>query len=49
MTQADKTADNKGEIRPSTNKNAELEDKIASEKDTEMEDESAADVRKRDS
>jgi hypothetical protein len=49
MTQADKTADNKGEVRPSTNKNEKLENRIADEKDDEMEDESSADERKRDS
>ena len=49
MTQADKTADNKGEVRPSTDKDAKLEDKIADEKDDEMAGESASDERKRDS
>jgi hypothetical protein len=50
MTQADKPADtSKGEVRPPASKNPKLEDKIADEKDDEMEDESAADERKRDS
>jgi hypothetical protein len=41
--------DNKGEVRPSTDKNEKLEDKIAGEKDDELADESASDERKRDS
>lgn len=49
MTQTEKTADDKGEVRPSTDKDAKLEDEIADEKDDEMTDESASDERKRDS
>ena len=41
--------DYKGEVRPSTDKNEQLEDKIAGEKDDEMADESASNERKRDS
>jgi hypothetical protein len=40
---------NKGEVRPSTNKNDKLEDKITDEKDNKLSDESASDERKRDS
>jgi hypothetical protein len=49
MTQADKTTDNRGEVRPLTHKNAKLEDKIADEKDDEMVDDSSSDERKLDS
>jgi hypothetical protein len=49
MTQPDKKADDKGEVRPSTHKNAKLEDKIADEKNEEMADEIASDERKGDS
>jgi hypothetical protein len=43
MTQADKTADNKGEVRPSTDKSVKLEDKIENEKDDKMADENTSD------
>ena len=41
--------DNKNEVRPSTDKNEKLGDKIAAERDDELADESASDERKRDS
>jgi hypothetical protein len=47
--ETEKPADTKGEVRPSTDKNEKLEDKIADEKDHEMAVESASDERKRDS
>jgi hypothetical protein len=49
MTQANETADHKGEVRPSSNTNEQLEDKIADEKDDAMADEAASHELKRDS
>ena len=36
MTQADRPADGKGEVRPATDKDEKLENKIADEKDDEL-------------
>jgi hypothetical protein len=36
MEKTDRSADSKGEVRPSTDKHTELEDKIADEKDDEL-------------
>jgi hypothetical protein len=41
--------DNKGEVRPSTDKNEKRGDKIAAERDDELAVESASDERKSDS
>jgi hypothetical protein len=41
--------DNKGDVRPSTDKNEKLGDKIAAERDDELAVESASDERKSDS
>jgi len=40
--------DNKGEVRPSSDKNEKLEDKIADEKDDELADKIASDELTRD-
>jgi len=49
MTQADKTADHKGEVRPSPGRNEQLEDKIADEKDEQIGDHSVSHELKKDS
>ncbi len=46
MTKADETTDHRGEIRPSTDENEQLEDKITDEKDVEMAEESRLGERK---
>jgi hypothetical protein len=51
MTQADQSADRKGEVRPLAGKDPNLEDRIADEKDAEMVSDGTAEAeeRKRDS
>jgi hypothetical protein len=49
MTQANTTADHKGEVRPSSNTNEQLEDRIADEKDDAMAHESVSHELKKDS
>jgi hypothetical protein len=49
MTEAEKTSNNKGEVRPTAGKDSKLEDRIADEKDEELVKESVAKERQRDS
>jgi hypothetical protein len=49
MTQANRTADSKGEVQPSCNNNEQLEDKIRDAKDEQIGDQSVSHELKKDS
>jgi hypothetical protein len=49
QSETEKPAGNEGEVRPLTNKNGKLEDKISDEKDDELANENAAEERQRNS